>query len=147
MKLIMTEGTTDEIAGWIVERWLQFSPDVVACLNDTEMHALRESALMGVRAAVEMDRDERLDYSPEAVSPSPLRERWADTTRHERKRLKITLGQCAELLSCSVPHYSALERGLEQPTDSERSQLAWYFKRHAEIVVPTGSTTTGEERS
>lgn len=60
---------------------------------------------------------------------------WADETRHERKRLGITIGQCAELLGCDAAHYSALERGLMPPTDSEKSQLAWYFKRYAEVAA------------
>lgn len=57
---------------------------------------------------------------------------WADTTRHERKRLGLTIGQCAELLKCDAAHYSGLERGIEAPTDSERSQLAWFFRRYGE---------------
>jgi hypothetical protein len=60
---------------------------------------------------------------------------WADETRLERKRLGITIGKCAELLECSPAHYSALERGLEQPTPRESSQLAWYFKRYAEVAA------------
>lgn len=63
-----------------------------------------------------------------------MTEQWSDSVRHERKRLEITIGQCAELLGCSVPHYSALERGLEQPTEREKSQLAWYFRRMAEVI-------------
>lgn len=60
-------------------------------------------------------------------------ESWSDATRHERKRLEITIGQCADLLGCSASHYSALELGRARPTDSEKSQLAWYFRRYAEV--------------
>lgn len=67
---IVTEATTDQMAGWTVERWYMFYPDMAVRLSGDEYHALREAILMHIRIAVEMDRDGRLDYSPEAVTPN-----------------------------------------------------------------------------
>lgn len=58
---------------------------------------------------------------------------WADEILRERKRLGITIDQCAWLLQCSPMHYSALEHGKTEPSPREVSSLAWYFKRYAEV--------------
>lgn len=59
---IITEATTDEVAGWTLERWIVLYPEMVLRLTPDEYHGLRESVLFGIRTAVEMDRDGRLDY-------------------------------------------------------------------------------------
>ena len=67
---IQTEATTDEIAGRTIERWYLLCSDVITRIDENEYHALREAILMHIRIAVEIDRDGRLDYSPEAVTPN-----------------------------------------------------------------------------
>lgn len=60
---IITEATTDEVAGWTLERWSTICPETVALLTPEQYHGLRECVLFGIRTAVEMDRDGRLEYS------------------------------------------------------------------------------------
>lgn len=54
---------TDELAGKVLEQWMEKFPDVE--MSGKAYHELRQIVLAGIRGAVEQDRQERLDYEKE----------------------------------------------------------------------------------
>ena len=47
---------------------------------------------------------------------------FADTIRHRRKQLHMTLSQVAEQMGWSIPYVSELERGVKQPPPNDSVQ-------------------------
>ncbi len=61
---------------------------------------------------------------------------FADSIRHRRKQLELTLSQVAEQMGWSVPYVSELERGVKQPPpDDNVHRLALVLQLDPQTLV------------